>query len=355
MRNIINYLGTLLAVLLISTTFAACSSDDDKSSSNAGLTIKVFFPTKVVTNQPMTINGSGFTDVTEIEFPGGTKVTNFEKVSDDMLRVNAPSGIGADGGKIIVRTASGNEAESPLPLTAGKTIVSGFSHQPGDSIQGGNQLTVYGSDLEFVSSVELLDADGKTLVLNDKDFYRKGTSSVIFIVPKNVYTGKFVGKINTFDGEVLSLPELYYKPAPTGHWETVKTPIWTNDGSHGEINWNGDYLFATESNSIGSEICTIPQNVWDQMKTGPFYLLAQGSDWVQMELTTNWWSTTWTGNDITTGSDLLVDEGDGKFSVEINLAGDPIVDVIDEQLLLFTGGGYTPLELYTYSQVWVED
>lgn len=72
MKHIINYLGALLAVVLIGATFTACS-EDDKDSANVGLGIKTFFPTKVVTNQPMTINGSGFADVTKIEFPATSK------------------------------------------------------------------------------------------------------------------------------------------------------------------------------------------------------------------------------------------------------------------------------------------
>ena len=68
MKHIINYLGALLAVVLIGATFTACA-EDDEGSANVGLGIKTFFPTKVVTNQPMTINGSGFNDVKEIEFP----------------------------------------------------------------------------------------------------------------------------------------------------------------------------------------------------------------------------------------------------------------------------------------------
>ncbi len=209
MRNIINDWRTLLAVVLVGTLFAACSDADDNGSANVGLSIKVFFPTKVVTNQPMTINGSGFTDVTTIEFPSGVKVTDFEVVNDGMIRVNAPSGIASAGGKIVVRTANG-EAESPQPLTVGNTAISGFSLQPGEHITAGEQLTIYGSDLEFITSVELLDADGKQLLLSDDDFYRKGTNTVIFTIPQHVYTGSFVGTVNTYDGQHFPLPELYY-------------------------------------------------------------------------------------------------------------------------------------------------
>ena len=117
MKHIINYLSALIAVVLIGTAFAGCA-DDDAQSANVGLGIKTFFPTKVVTNQPMTINGSGFDAVTEIEFPGGVKTTSFELVGNDMIRVNAPAGIASDGGNIIVRTAS-EQAESRIALTIG--------------------------------------------------------------------------------------------------------------------------------------------------------------------------------------------------------------------------------------------
>lgn len=354
MKHIINYLSALIAVVLIGTAFAGCA-DDDAQSANVGLGIKTFFPTKVVTNQPMTINGSGFDAVTEIEFPGGVKTTSFELVGNDMIRVNAPAGIASDGGNIIVRTST-EQAESRIPLTIGNTNVTGFDKQPGDEITGGDQITIYGSDLEFINSIELLDAEGNPQLIDHKDFYRKGTSNLIFRVPaKNIFEGTWVGTVHTYDGKSFSMPELAYTPAKDeGHWEIVKTSIWKNDGSHGAISWGGDYRFAPESNSTGEEIYTVPQDMWDKMKSGTFYLLAQGSDWVQMRITTGWWSTTWTGNDITTGDERIIDNGDGTYYIAINFEGDPIMDVLDQQHLLFTGGGYTPLELYFQEEVWVD-
>lgn len=353
MKHIINYFGSLLAVVLIGTTFAACS-EDYNGSANLGLGVKVFFPTKVVTNQPMTINGSGFTAVTEIEFPGGTKVTDFEIVSDDMIRVKAPSGIPTDGGKIVVRTAT-DEAESRMALTLGHTNVTGFSKQPGEKASGGELISVFGSDLEFINSVELLDAEGVPQLVEQKDFYRKGTSNLVFRVPrKNIFKGTFAGVLHTYDGQSFTMPELAYEPgADDGHWETVKTSIWKNDGSLGEINWGGDYRFAGEGHSTGEECYTIPADVWEKMKSGSFYMLAKGSNWVQMRITTGWWSTTWTGEDISTGNERIIDNGDGTYYIEINFDGDPILSMLDDQHLLLTGGGYTPLELYFQEDIWV--
>ena len=353
MKHIINYLGALLAVVLIGATFTACS-DEDAQSANVGLGIKTFFPTKVVTNQPMTINGSGFNGVTEIEFPGGKKVTDFEIVGNDMIRVNAPSGIAADGGKIIVRTAD-DEAESHMSLTLGHTYVTGYSKQPGEKATGGELIDVFGSDLEFINSVELLDADGVPQIIDHKEFYRKGTNKITIRLPKkNIYEGTFVGILHTYDGQSILMPELAYEPgADEGHWETVKTTIWKNDGSLGAISWSSDYRFASEESKTGEECYAVPMDVWQKMKSETFYVTIKGDD-PQVRVTSGWWSTTWTGNDIQPGNELLTDNGDGTWTLTVNLAGDPLLDVVDAQHLLFTGDRYTVEEIYFAEDVWVD-
>ena len=353
MKKLFVYFGILLT-LVLSGTVSACI-EDVTIEENLGLNIKVFFPTKVVPGVQMTINGTGFKDVKEIIFPGDVRVTDFELVGGEMIRVTAPVGFSAEGGSLVLRS-NDEEAVSRLPLTLGKTEISGYSKQDGESIQGGDQLTIYGTDLEFISSVELLDADGNPDIIKDAKFYRKGTSSVVIYIPKKVYDGTFVGKVHTFDGRVFDMPELTYEPkSEGGHWETVKTTIWKNDGSHGEVNWDGTYRFSSEERSTGEEIFAIPMDHWEAMKEGTFYMLAQGSDWVQMRITTGWWSTTWTGEDIMTGNERIIDNGDGTYYIEINFEGDPILDLLDEQHLLLTGSGFTPLELYFSEDIWVDD
>ena len=355
MKHIINYLGALLAVVLIGTTFTACS-DDDAQTANVGLGIKTFFPTKVVTNQPMTINGSGFNSAKEIEFPGGTKVTNFEIVSDNMIRVNAPSGIPATGGKIVVRTDN-DEAESRLSLTLGHTNVSGYSKQPGEKATGGELITVYGTDLEFINSVELLDADGETQLIDHKDFYRKGTSNLVFRVPqKNIFKGTFAGILHTYDGQSITMPELAYEPgADDGHWEIVKTVIWKNDdpAGHGAVNWNGTYRFGLDGHDDNAEcITTFPEDVWNTIKTGTFYMQYTPADPTsyQIRVTNGWWDVQWMGadNDIAPWNmaERIIDNGDGTFYIEVNFGDDPLVETLDQKHLLFTGSGYTPKKLY---------
>lgn len=349
------YLSALVAVVLIGTAFTSCA-EDDAETANIGLGIKTFFPTKVVTNQPMTINGSGFMDVTEIEFPGGQKVTDFEIVGNDMIRVNAPSGIDVNGGNIIVRTSS-EQAESRVPLTVGHTVVTGFSKQPGEEANGGEQISVFGTDLEFINNVELLNAEGEAQLLDQKDFYRKGTSSVIFTLPKkDIFEGTWTGTLHTYDGQSIAMPELTYKPAKDeGHYEIVKTSIWKNDGSFGTVNWNGTYRFAPESNSTGEECYTVPQDVWEQMKAETFYVTIKGAS-PQIRVTTGWWSVNMTADDIMPGNELLVDNGDGTWTLEVTLASAPdLLDLLDAQHLLFTGGGdYTVEELYFAKEEWID-
>ena len=353
MKHIINFLGVLFAVVFIGVTFTACS-EDDEDSANVGLGIKVFFPTKVVTNQPMTINGSGFNGVTEIEFPGGTKVTDFEIVSGDMIRVNAPAGIAADGGKIIVRTAN-DEAESRQSLTLGHTNVTGFSKQPGETATGGELITVFGTDLEFINGVELLDADSVPQMIDHKDFYRKGTNEIKFHVPlKNIYKGTFVGYLYTYDGQKIPMPELAYEPSSTGgHMELVKTIIWKNNNGSA-ISWSSLYRFALEGHDGNSEcIAEIPQDIWNRMMTETFYLTVEATD-PQIRVTNGWWDAQWQ-SDFQPGNERLTDNGDGTWTLAINLTDSPdFIATLEQKHILFTGDRYTPVDMYFEDEIWVD-
>ena len=354
MKKIINYFGILLSVALLGA-FSACTPKEIIDADAAGLGIKTFFPTKVVTNQPIIINGTGFGNVREVVFPGGVSVTDIEHVGNGMIRVTTPAGIAAEGGKLIVRTTD-DQAESKQELTLGNTVVSGFSKQDGEEIEGGQQLSVYGTDLEFICRAELIDPDGNPLILEDEDFYRKGTSLVIITIPRKIFEGTWVGKLYTFDGKEIDLPELTYKkPTSGGHWELVKTVFWTNPDPEGNgvVNWNSKYRFClegTDTNPDGPEcLAELPADIWERMKNEPFYLLAQGSSWVQMRIVTGWWNYQWPDGsevDITTGNERIINNDDGTYYIKIDLKGYEIVDNMDKEHFLFTGSGYTPLKLF---------
>ena len=365
MKNIFKFFRAIL-IVAFGAALTGCFAEEQLETADEGLNIKVFFPTKVVKGQPMTINGGGFSDVTEIVFPGteeGIVVTDFQIVSNGMIRVDAPAGISAEGGHILVRTEAGEQAESPLPLTLGNTDITGYSADGSVPVDGGSQITIYGTDLEFITGVELLDADGNPALIEDKLFNRKGTSNVIFTVPKKVFEGKFQGKVYTIDGKTFLMPELEYKPASDGgYWETVETVLWENADPEGvgSVSWSGQYRFGLEGKDGNNEcIATFPAETWDIIKNGTFILkFAPAADAYQIRATTGWWSFDGDGvNDIHTGDERIIDNGDGTFSLAYTISEEPlksgIYDLIDDQHLLFTGSGYTPLKLVVTEEVWV--
>ena len=353
MKKIFKYLGIILSAALMGT-LSSCNIQDINENGDQGLGIKVFFPTKVVAGQPMTINGSGFTEAVEVVFPDGVTVTDFEIVSGEMIRVTAPAGIAAEGGKLKVRTAN-EEAESRLDLTLGHTVVSGYSKQPGETAQGGELITIYGTDLEFINEVELLDADGNPNVLEGKDLYRKGTSSVIISVPrKNIFTGTFAGKVRTFDGQEFTMPELAYEPAQDGgHWETVKTILWENEDGTPVPSWGGKFRFALDGNDGNNEcIATFPADVWALIKEGTVRVAVDVNESSNIRITTGWWTGAYGGTDHNC-TDFIQEEEDGTKYIELNIKEDGnLYDNIDQQHLLFTGDAYTVLEIYVNE--WVE-
>ena len=362
MKNIFKFFRAFLLVAF-AAALTGCLAEDQLESADVGLHVKVVFPTKVVAGQPMTINGSGFAETTEIVFPGEVVVTDFQIVSNDMIRVNAPKGIAAEGGKIIVRTAGG-DAESPLPITLGETKISGYSADGSVPVDGGSQVTIFGTDLEFITGVELLDADGNPALISDKLFNKKATETIIFTVPKKVYEGKFAGKVYTVDGRTFEMPELEYKPASDGgYFETVEHVIWENPDpeGNGSVSWSSQYRFYGEGNADtnGECIAMIAADHWNIIKTGTFYLkFAPAADAYQIRANTGWWSFDGDGvHDIHGGDERIIDNGDGTFSLAYTLSEEPlasgILGLIDEQHLLFTGSGYTPLKLYYTEEVWV--
>lgn len=362
MKNIFKFFGVFLAALF--TLASTGCVEEELGSADVGLHIKVFFPTKVVESQPVTINGSGFSDATEIVFPGDVVVTDFEIVSNDMIRVNTPAGVAAEGGHIVVRTET-EEVESPLPLTVGNTVIKGCSTpEDGSAVQGGSQMTIYGTDLEFVKKIELVDEDGNPIFVEDKTFIRKGSSTIIFTVPRKVFEGEIALKIYTFDDRIINheLPVLLYEPASDGgHWETLEHILWENPdpAGIGSVSWSGQYRFGLEGTDGNKEcVATFPADQWEIIKNGTFCLTYEAPGAYQVRATTGWWSFDGDGvHDIHENDERVVDNGDGTYTLVYTLSEEPlksgIYDLIDSQHLLFTGSGFTPLKIFYTEDVWV--
>ena len=113
----------------------------------------------------------------------------------------------------------------------------------------------------------------------------------------------------------------------------------------GEINWGGTYRFAPESNATGEECYAVPMDIWERLKTETFYATIKGDN-PSIYLTNGWWSSLYTSNFITPGNELLADNGDGTWTLSVNLEGDPLLEMLDDRHLLFTGGGYSVEDIY---------
>ncbi|MBR5678372.1 MAG: hypothetical protein IKX20_09605, partial [Paludibacteraceae bacterium] len=140
------------------------------------------------------------------------------------------------------------------------------------------------------------------------------------------------------------------KISATGAHQEQRRALWENDGSHGTTEWTWEYRFAPSNHSTGEEITCIPEEDWEEyIKEGTIYLLAAVEESVgpNIRVTTGWWSAAYGGTDHNCNDMVKDDPLTSKKILEINIKEDGrLYDIIDEQHLLFTGQGYTPLELF---------
>ena len=137
-------------------------------------------------------------------------------------------------------------------------------------------------------------------------------------------------------------------PAPS----TKTLPVWENDGSYGDAMWGGMYRFARMGTDYNDEcIAEIPENLWNKMKKQPFFVVIRPvSDDLYIRITSGWWMFDSNGiYDIMSGDERLLDNGDGSYTIIMDLTKEPyseLRDYIDDQHLLFTGSGYVLEGIY---------
>ena len=161
--------------------------------------------------------------------------------------------------------------------------------------------------------------------------------------------GTWTLKINLSDSpdfcDLLDQQHLLFtgdRYTPIGLYPEV---AWENDGTVGAISWSGSYRFGMDGRDGANEcLLTFPEPVWNKLKTGTFYLDLEATN-PQIRVVTGWWNDQWLGDDIYPGNERLTDNGDGTFTLTLNLAGHSIIDSMDQQHLLFTGDRYTPLRI----------
>ena len=87
--------------------------------------------------------------------------------------------------------------------------------------------------------------------------------------------------------------------------------LWKNDGSYPFTNWDSVYRFSNKANATTEEIYAFPDEDWALIKGGKFYVEIEkpsADEWLQIRVTSGWWTVTWTGNDIFEDSPLLTYE-----------------------------------------------
>ena len=126
-------------------------------------------------------------------------------------------------------------------------------------------------------------------------------------------------------------------PAPVVFWEN-------GDGT--PVSWNGVYRFCLEGTDPNKEaLVEFPQDLWNKILSQTFYLDLEASS-PNIRVVNAWWDAQWHA-DFKPGSELLTENGDGTWTLEVNLSDSPdFVATLEEKHLLFTGDAYTPLRLY---------
>ena len=332
MKKIFAYFGYVLSVALVGA-LTACNPQEVVNEDTATLSIKTFFPAKVVANQPMTVNGNGMDGVREVVFPGGVTVTSLEHVGNGMIRLTAPSGIASEGGPLTVRSADG-EAVSRFDLTVGNPVVAGYSKQEGESVEFGELFYIYGKDLEFISSVELLDAEGNPVLIPDSQFYRKGTSQVIVKIPQNTFEGTFPGKVNTVNGQTFPIPELTYTPPTSGgHWEQREITL-----------FEGEAVF----DSWSATLVIDPVKFVDVVEEGIIrvYYKDKGDDFNPIYKHVASWG------DWAEFQNIINTKTDGYFEAKVT---PEVIDELKSEGLRFQGLGFTITSVILSQNMWIED
>ena len=333
MKKIFAYFGYVLSVVLVGA-LTACNPQETVTEDDATLSIKTFFPAKVVANTPMTVNGNGMDAVREVVFPGGVSVTNLEHVGNGMIRLTAPAGIASEGGPLTVRSAD-EEAVSRFNLTVGNPVVSGYSKQEGEPVEFGELFYIYGQDLEFISSIELLDAEGNPNVIPESMFYRKGTGQVIVKIPQNTFEGTFPGKVNTVNGQTFPIPELTYAaPVGGGHWEQVELSLFEGEAVFDA--WSATIVIDPSkfANVVEDGIIRVYYKDKDDASFNPIYKhVGSWGDWTELQSGIN-------------------TKQDGYFEAKVTPEA---IEELKTEGLRFQGLGFTITSVILSQNMWIEE
>ena len=232
MNRIYFYLTSVVLILLTGLCVTRCGESDSGGKSEE-LSVKQFFPTKVIEGQEVQITGTGFNEVTSVVFPGNRSVTSFKKTGNGLISVITPSGV-SDG--ILSVQAGDNTASAGIQLTVGNPHIN--SMMPNDSAGIGRELNISGVDMEFYIKAIFPGIEGD-IVVNAIDFTRKSTDFVFVKVPDGIEDGPTRIKLVTVSGREDFTPQIVLIGAPDDTNEDNDVVVW--EGEHDLRGWGNNW------------------------------------------------------------------------------------------------------------------
>ena len=195
----------MLAAVVQTLLLSACTDDTD-AALTTGLELKSFMPTVVMSGCDVIITGSNLELAKSVVFPGNVEVADFELVTSNQIKVAVPDNISPEGGTLkLVSDEATIESRGSMTLAEIKVK----SMIPGDEVNVGDELTIFGSDLNFIKEVVFPSkTEGELVIVPAIDFVRKAAESLKVVVPSGVFNGMSAITLITQDGSTYNTHEI---------------------------------------------------------------------------------------------------------------------------------------------------
>ena len=205
MKKIKN-LFTLLVVALVGLSLAACSENNlDTNQYKEGINLNAFGPNPVVRGGTLRFVGSNLDQISSIQIPGVSAITNYEVVRSGVpseIRVAVPKD-GPEVGTITLTTKTGETITTARELTYTENIE--FESFSPSSVMPGDKVTIKGDYLNLIYSLAF--ADG--VLISSEDFETWDRYSIVVTVPEDAHTGKI--ELYTTDLTATTTEDLDYQ------------------------------------------------------------------------------------------------------------------------------------------------
>ena len=205
MKSIKNIFA-LLVMVLVGLSLTACSNDDlDTNQYKGGVSLNAFGPNPVMRGGTLRFVGSNLDQISSIQIPGVSAITNYEVVKSGVpseIRVSVPKD-GPEVGLVTLTTNTNQTITTKSELTYIESIV--FESFSPASAMPGDVVTIKGDYLNLVYSL----AFAENVVISENDFITHDRYTITVAVPEAAKTGKI--ELYTADLTVQSEEELEYQ------------------------------------------------------------------------------------------------------------------------------------------------